>query len=38
MEVLMDLNNQIQNLDEKILEKLEEWEAIEQELIELKGE
>lgn len=38
MEVLMDLNSQIQNLDEKILEKLEEWEAIEQELIELKGE
>lgn len=34
----MDLNSQIQNLDEKILEKLEEWEAIEQELIELKGE
>lgn len=32
----MDLNNQIQNLDVKILEKLEEWEAIEKELIELK--
>ena len=37
LEKLLDLQNQLDSLDEEILNKMEEWESIENELKTLKN-